>query len=148
MSSNNKYATVPKSKLFHQLNTTLISIILGHNSDWEGVAEKAATMYLGRRTACSASEKVAWLCIASTIAWRERCNHCLACTLDPSALGVVLLSHETKNWWHQPYAKRFQTKKIVNLKIFIQIKLRLHHYLCYDKIFKTRPHLLCLHDIF
>ena len=42
----------------------------------------------------------------------------------------------------------FKLKKIVNLKIFIQIKLRLHHYLCYDKIFKTRPHLLCLQDIF
>ena len=60
----------------------------------------------------------------------------------------TLITWDKKNWWHQPYAKRFQTKKIVNLKIFIQIKLQLHYYLCYDKIFKTRPHLLCLQDIF
>ena len=35
----------------------------------------------------------------------------------------------------------FQTKKVINNEASIQIKFELHHYLSYDKIFKTRPHL-------
>ena len=34
------------------------------------------------------------------------------------------------------------SKKYINLKFCVQIKLQLHHYLFYDKIFKTRHHLL------
>ena len=32
-------------------------------------------------------------------------------------------------------------KKVVAIKLSIKIKFRLHHYLSYNKIFKTRPHL-------
>ena len=32
-------------------------------------------------------------------------------------------------------------KKTINNKLSIQIKFEYHHYLSYDKIFKTRPHL-------
>ena len=34
----------------------------------------------------------------------------------------------------------FESKKTITIKSRIQIKFRLHHYLSYDKIFKTRPH--------
>jgi len=32
-------------------------------------------------------------------------------------------------------------KKSINLKLYVQIKFRLHHYVFYDKIFETIPHL-------
>jgi len=35
-----------------------------------------------------------------------------------------------------------QSKKSINLKLCVQIKLQLHQYFFYDKIFKTRHHLL------
>ena len=34
-----------------------------------------------------------------------------------------------------------ETKKIVAIKLSIKIKFKLHNYLSYNKIFKTRPHL-------
>ena len=38
-------------------------------------------------------------------------------------------------------------KKTINFKLSIQIKFGLHHYLSYDKIFKTNHTCLYLHDI-
>ena len=35
----------------------------------------------------------------------------------------------------------FELKKTITIKLSIQIKFEYHHYLFYDKIFKTRPHL-------
>ena len=37
--------------------------------------------------------------------------------------------------------QNLNTKKIITIKPSIQTKFRLHHYLSYDKIFKTKPHL-------
>ena len=34
-----------------------------------------------------------------------------------------------------------KNKKIITIKPSIQIKFGLHHYFCYEKIFKIRPHL-------
>ena len=42
----------------------------------------------------------------------------------------------------------FESKKTITIKWRIQIKFRFHHYLSYDKIFKTRPHLPILAQYF
>ena len=39
-------------------------------------------------------------------------------------------------------------KKTITIKPSIQIKFEFHHYLSYDKIFKTRPHLPMFARIF
>ena len=39
-------------------------------------------------------------------------------------------------------------KKVIIIKPSIQIKFEFHHYLSYDKIFKTRPHLPMFAGIF
>ena len=39
-------------------------------------------------------------------------------------------------------------KKTITIKLSIQIKFEFHHYLSYDKIFKTRPHLTMFARIF
>jgi hypothetical protein len=51
------------------------------------------------------------------------------------------MQKKKQNWWHQPHATLIETKKSINHKPNIKIKIWSYHWISDNKNFETRSHL-------